>query len=505
MNRDGSAVGRPEAGPGGGAGGRRGHRSLFWTFAGAFFLVLLVAGGLQVVLLSLFFEPLIERWNAERARSTAASLAMEIGALPDSAATGAVARALQRAGDERVGVRYVFLGDRGDAIMDGPLPPGHRRELERMVRQESNAPPGRAGGPLRPRRMSRGPIVIATAPVAGPARSGQVVAIGPPARLPFLPGAASRRAVAFLPVALLVALAGGLVIFRMIVRRLEALEHLAGQVAEGRLDVRVSDTGQDEIGRLGARLNDMTARLAALRTREAEDERTRRQLLADITHELATPLTSIRGNAETMLDRAVPMNDGERTTYLRGIVDEADRMNRLIQDLLDLTRLEAGGVPLELEPLDLAALARNTIDRFQARFREAGLSLQWPGSTDPVRVHGDGRRLEQVLDNLLVNALRYVPAGGSVTVAVSRFATASVGAARARLTVTDDGPGIPEADRGRVFDRFYRGDATRGASEGSGLGLAIVREIVTRHGGRVSVETAPPRGSVFTVDLPTID
>ena len=174
----------------------------------------------------------------------------------------------------------------------------------------------------------------------------------------------------------------------------------------------------------------MTERLAEVREelRRADEQRSR--LLADITHELSTPLTSIRGYVETLLDPAVPTSPEERAGYLRDVLEEALRLDLLIHDLFDLVRLEAGASALAPVRLDWAALCRNTTRRFEPRFREAGLTLRWEREPGEAWVRADGRRMEQVVENLLVNALRYVPAGGTVAlspraVAGGRTASAS--------------------------------------------------------------------------------
>ena len=322
-----------------------------------------------------------------------------------------------------------------------------------------------------------------------------MVALAAIPRFPFWPGSAGRPILLYLPVAVLVAGVAGLLLFRSFIRRLRALETLAARVADGDLDVRVPDPGPDEIGRLGERLNRMTERLAEARRRLEENDHQRRRLLADISHELATPLTSIKGYAQTLLDPAVPVSDRERGAYLADVVAESERMDALIADLFELTRLEAGAGELERERLDWTSLCRNTLDRFGKRFREAGLELRWAGSEAPAWVEADGRRLEEVLENLLVNTLRYVPAGGSVTVSLEP----GVGGHH-RLSVIDDGPGVPAADLPFIFDRFYRADPAR-VTPGTGLGLAIVREIVLRHGGAIRAENREPRGVAVVIEL----
>ncbi|HEX7879452.1 MAG TPA: HAMP domain-containing sensor histidine kinase, partial [Candidatus Eisenbacteria bacterium] len=448
---------------------------------------------------------------------------------PDAPRDSLAAR-LRLAGPDPAGLRYVFVPDTGAVVFGNQAPRGLRRtllrELNRPAGTDSLAsfgmtmrtpgqgtatsgerPPGDPGGSANARVEGRregarrgpqwGMKIMARRPVSlADHRSGELLAVSYRPTFPFWPGALSQRALLLLPVTLAVAAVGGLLLFRMIARRLSALETLAGRVAAGEFDARVADTSADEIGQLGARLNEMTARLESARQRQAAEEVVKRQLLADISHELATPLTAIRTQAETMLDPAVPLTDEERRAYLTGVLDESDRMNRLIQDLLELTRLEAGAAALDLEEIDAVDLARNIVQRFRPRFQSANLTLAWEGPAEPILVRADGRHLEQVVENLLMNGLRHVTTGGTVRVSATRVADRLV------LRVTDDGPGLAESDRERIFDRFYRADASR-SLPGSGLGLAIAREIVNRLGGAIRADGAGA-GTAFVVELPAL-
>jgi signal transduction histidine kinase len=302
-----------------------------------------------------------------------------------------------------------------------------------------------------------------------------------------------------LPLALVLAGLAGLVVFRLLTRRLRALEDLASRVSEGDLEVRIADLGRDEIGRLGKRLNEMTENLSRARRLVAESDRQRRRLLADISHELATPLTSIHGYADTLLNPEVPVSDEEGKRYLEGVREESERMKILIDDLLELSRLESGSIPLHRERLDWASLCRNLVSRYRERYSSAGLELSMVGAGSGEKelwVEADGRRLEQVVENLLLNGLRYVPAGGRVELDLQARPAGSI-----TLTVSDDGPGFAEKDLPHVFDRFYRADSAR-SSEGSGLGLAIVREIILQHGGRTAARNLTEGGAVIEVALP---
>jgi signal transduction histidine kinase len=220
----------------------------------------------------------------------------------------------------------------------------------------------------------------------------------------------------------------------------------------------------------------------------------RRRFLADVTHDLATPLTTIRGYAETLLDPRVPKSVAEREQYLRFIMEEAARMDGLVAELLDLARVESGGLPLEKERVDLTAIAREGAARMRRVFEEAGLRLTAPEGESVIAV-ADAARIEQVVVNLLQNALQHARAE-------VRIHAEPAPAGGARLVVEDDGPGFAAEDLPFVFERFYRADPSRPAG-GTGLGLAIVRGIARAHGGDATAENRAEGGARVTVTLPS--
>ncbi len=477
---------------------RRG-RSLFWTIAGLFLLTVALGTLLQALVADAILRPLEAREARARAEVVASAAAADLATASPGAAPETLDSLLARRRDELARPSFItFRAPDSTLIAAAPS------------RLRFREPP--AGPQMRPapntetsrEAASRPRIeVLATRPVM---RNGQVlgeIQISRPIRPAGVGGFASQTTLLlFLPIAGLASLAAGLVVVRLLVRRLRALEALAARVTEGDLSVRIADASGDEIGRLAERLDRMAERLAEARDQLQATERQRRQLFADITHELATPLTSIRGLAETLLDPLVRVTDEDRRRYVVGVLEESRRLDRLIRDLFELARLEAGATPLDREPLDWVALCRNTIERFAPRFHEAGLGLVWRPSLAEAWIDADGRRIEEVLENLLANALRYVPVGGSVELSV---AAADGPGGRYRLTVSDDGPGVPAEELPHLFERFYRGAAHATASDrddrGSGLGLAIVREIVERHGGTVRAEARSPRGMTMIVEL----
>ena len=295
------------------------------------------------------------------------------------------------------------------------------------------------------------------------------------------------------------ALAAGAAVARSLVRLglrpLDDIAATAAAIAAGDLTRRVTrEEATTEVGRLGSALNVMLGQIeSAFAERRASEEQLRR-FVADASHELRTPLTSIRAYAE-LFDRGAESRPEDLARLLRGIENEASRMGVLVDDLLLLARLDQGR-ELETAPVDLGAIAAEAVDAARAVDPDRPLRLQVDGS---VEVPGDRGRLRQVIDNLLANVRAHTPAGTPAMVHVE----ASEGVAV--LTVADHGPGLPMADRQRVFERFFRADPSRTRDAGgAGLGLAIVAAITNAHGGRARVDETPGGGAAFRIELPVL-
>jgi signal transduction histidine kinase len=280
-------------------------------------------------------------------------------------------------------------------------------------------------------------------------------------------------------------LAGYLLAWRF-TRRIRRLESAAERLAEGDFETPVVDRGRDEVGQLADAFNAMRIRLAVL-------DRARGEFIANASHELRTPLFALGGFVELLGDEE--MDPEVRRDFLVEMRDQIDRLTRLATDLLDLSRLDAGQLEVEIGPFDLAATARVVADEFRAVAEAAGheLSVQVEA---PVEALGDEVRVQQIARVLLENAIRHTPAGTIVTVRVVRRGSDAV------LEVGDDGPGIPLEDQKHLFQRFYR--AAGGKASGSGLGLAIASELAVRLGGSIEVSSRPG-ATVFTVNLPVAE
>ena len=286
-------------------------------------------------------------------------------------------------------------------------------------------------------------------------------------------------------------------IFRPAHKRLGQLEDAARRLGTGDATARAPETGGDEITAVAKTFNkmaaDLTARAEALR---AADQN-RRQLLADVSHELMTPLTAIRGYLETLAMTELDLNAETRQRYLGIVGEETARLERLIGDLMDLARLEAGGGALARTEIAVEELFRRVVERHErdAELRHVTLTTR----IDPpsMTVHVDPVRIEQALQNLAANALRHTGSGGAIELASIARPDSAV------LSVRDTGEGIPAEHIGHVFDRFYKADTSRaGDQRGSGLGLSIVKAIVERHGGRITVRSQEGLETVFDIVLP---
>ena len=286
-----------------------------------------------------------------------------------------------------------------------------------------------------------------------------------------------------------------LLIVQFGLRPLQKMGAVAGVIAAGDYSRRVEPaTSRTEIGRLGLALNAMLAQIEAAFAQRTASERRLRRFIADASHELRTPLTSIRGYSE-MLRRGASDSPSDAELARRRIEEESVRMSTLVDDMLLIARLDQGR-PLESQPVDLQVIARDAAADARAVAPQREISVDAP---DNVLVAGDDTRLRQVVGNLVRNALVHTPATTPVEIAV----TTQNGTAQ--LSVADHGPGLPAGDLERIFEPFYRADASRSRdSGGAGLGLSIVSAVVAAHGGHVEVRETHGGGATFDVKLPLV-
>lgn len=291
-----------------------------------------------------------------------------------------------------------------------------------------------------------------------------------------------------------VLVAGGLALVvsilfsRSVVAPVRAMMTVSQRIAEGHYEERVQTGARDELGQLAERFNQMAGNLQQV-------EKMRRQLIGDVTHELRTPLTAIKGSMEGLMDNILPPTD----ETFEQIHQEADRLSRLVDDLQELSRVEARAYKLDLVPVAVADLIKAALKLLGRQYEEKGVALTSSllPTLPPVRVDTD--RIGQVLINLIGNALQYTPEGGSVNISAEQKGN------DVYISVKDNGVGIPPEHLPHIFDRFYRVDKSRSrrAGGGSGIGLTIAKSLVEAHGGKIwAASDGNGKGSTFIFTLP---
>jgi signal transduction histidine kinase len=302
---------------------------------------------------------------------------------------------------------------------------------------------------------------------------------------------------------LLVGLAAGLLLFGRITRRVSGLEsRVAAFDASGFRELPEAWTspgrsGGDEVGRLEDAVRRMGERILQQLEDLRRTDETRRELVASVSHDLRTPLASLRGYLETLQLRDERMSEGERRECVRVALRQAERLSQLVDELFELAKLEASGSAPRCEAFAMDDLVQDLLTKFRDRAAEREVALRMEREEGLPRAWGELGLISRVLENLVDNAIRYTEPGGAVTV---RLESAGRGV---RVQVEDTGVGIPSSDVGRIFERFYRGEHRDEREEGSGLGLAIVKRILDMHGAEIEVRSQPGRGSAFWFDLGT--
>jgi signal transduction histidine kinase len=417
---------------------------------------------------------------------------------------------------------FVMMAD-GQLITSGsqsfpePLLQMARARLQRPEGFPPSRPP-RSGRPFEGPRFDRdpnGPPFARPSPIIVGGRLIGVVVVPPQPPFGFLLGRyAPLLALVAAGVLVVGAALTSVLIFGPARRRLREVETAARRFGAGDLTARAPERGGDEIAAVASAFNAMARDLSARADALAASDRVRRQLLADVSHELTTPVTAMRGYLETLAMPELTLDEATRARYLRIIGDETGRLDRLIGDLLDLARLEGGGGTFAMSTVQVADLFARVEARHERACQAAGVTLRTSIVPGAETVSGDQDRLEQALQNLAANAIRYAPRGSTITLSAKPVPAerpappkladghASEGGRSVAISVEDQGPGIPPEHLPHIFDRFYKADAARaGVSGGSGLGLSIVKAIVERMGGRLTVASRPG-STVFEMTVP---
>lgn len=483
-----------------------GSRSLYWRIALGFITFLALIVGTQA---AVFVWLLSRSFGTLPGRDFTTGVASDLSAALAREASLDLERYVR---DEyRRSHPFFLVMNDGRVITNGATAPAEalvrmvRSRLDRRDRPDAGAPAGSGprfgrgrggfdGGPGEFRRGRGGPMDMVLVEVNGETRGAVVLAPVEPLGYVLRRYAPTLALIAAGLVGVGTALAA-VVVFRPARRRIHALQSATARIGAGDLDVRAPDEGGDEIAALARSFNQMARALAQRDDEVRSADRLRRQLLADVSHELNTPLTAIRGYVETLAMPGIALDDATRTRYVKIIEDETGRLERLVIDLLDLARLEGGGGALAIRAVPVADLFARVTARHERACADRQISLRVRVDADAPILYGDADRLEQVLQNLAANAVRHTPAGGSVELTASRDGSF------VRLQVSDSGEGIPPAHLPHVFDRFYKVDESRAERSGSGLGLSIAKAIVERHGG--AIDARSERGhTVFEIRLP---
>lgn len=446
-------------------------RSRLWL-SYAFLIVTALAVVAIVLILFLLRNPLLYRQTLDRLKAAQSVLTTQAGQPPGAERLQSVAQAFN--------VRIILFGSNGAVVQDTdgaasaialPVRPWMPRAVP-TVRDGS----GRAWlYSLKP--LPDGGWLMVTAPRP----RVQVLAIlTDELILPLVEGGL---------IALLLSLVLAFVIARWVADPLQQLI-AAARAAPADAARPVSERGPHEVRELTRAFNAMVARVQS-------NQKSQRDFVANVSHELKTPLTSIQGFAQALMDGTAETPEARRQAA-QVIYNEAGRMHRMALDLLDLARLDAGIAEIKLSAVDIKALLNSVVEKFEPMASGAGVNLKLELARDLPALLGDGDRLAQVFTNLVDNAVRFTPRNGTVSVRAVKYKD------EVQVSVSDTGAGIPGDAVPHIFDRFYQADASRAGGEkhGAGLGLAIVQEIVNAHGGRISVRSAQGRGSAFIVHLP---
>jgi two-component system, OmpR family, sensor kinase len=472
----------------------RWYRSFYWRIGFSFFVFVIAV----LVAQSLTFNYVLSRSGAFAGRSPntlVAIIAADIGSTLAQNPNEDLVAYLQREYGRVGGVVYVVMKDgRMASNSEQSMPEAMRESVLQVLAGTDFRRTGTR--PVPP--MEAAPVVTAPIQIANELR-GMVVMPPPPSA----PGPVARDIGRILSVPgtalVIVATAiAALVIFGPARRRLEALEAAARRLGSGELTARAPESvgeGGDEIAQLSVSFNHMAAELAARDESLRAADRQRRQMLADVSHELKTPLTAMRGFVETLRMADLDLDARTRERYFETLERETQRLDRIVQDLLDLTRLEHGVSELDARFFAIRRVFEHVAQRHEveAQAREISFDVWVADAAD--QVYADPDRIEQVIENLVANALRHTPDRGRIEL----YAVASD--EKAVVSVVDSGSGIAPEHLPHVFDRFYKADASRAHAAGSGLGLSIAKAIVQRHRGTIDVTSRPGR-TEFVITLP---
>ena len=420
--------------------------------------------------------------------AAAAAIAAELGTALSSDPTLDLSRFLAQRPIVPGPSTYIVMADGRTASRSGqPLRAAIEQQVRAMLAGTAPVPtPG--DGPT-------GPVV--SAPIQQHGRLIGLVVLPPPPPRGMLSNVGELLTLPGTLVLVAVTAMAALVIFAPARNRLRALEDAAVQFGAGRLSTRAPLQGRDEIARVAAAFNQMATDLEERTEALHVSDRLRRQMLADVSHELRTPLTTMRGYLDTLDMPEIVLDDAKRRRYLDTARRETIRLERIVSDLLELARFENDAAAIEPRVVAVERVLDGVARRFERDAAAANVAIRTRVDPSIDQMVADPGRLDQALSNLVANALRHTPSGGTIDLEATSNADGS------ELRVIDSGSGIAPEHVANVFERFYKVDSSRtSGTAGSGLGLSIAKAIVERHGGTIAVESRPGR-TAFVITLPS--
>ncbi|MDZ7720288.1 MAG: HAMP domain-containing sensor histidine kinase [Balneolaceae bacterium] len=307
-----------------------------------------------------------------------------------------------------------------------------------------------------------------------------------------------RGSLMFIGTVLLIGLAIGFFIFRMLTRRLDIIKKTVKEFERGQLNKRIPIKSNDEITDLSRCFNKMADTVLESMNEMKKADKLRRDLVANVSHDLRNPLSSIQGYLETIQMKGKELSREELQNYLEPVLTNTKKLNRMIDDLFALSKLDAENVTPNLEHITLAELVQDLVQQFKPIAQQKNIEIKTIYPENPhAQVYADIGLLDRALTNLIDNAIKHTPEGGTVTIQLVQNGK------EINLEISDSGKGIPESDIPHIFDRFYQVDKSRSNSSGAGLGLSIAKKILELHGAKITVQSLLNRGTTFKISMPS--
>lgn len=308
-----------------------------------------------------------------------------------------------------------------------------------------------------------------------------------------------RGSLIFIGIILLLSLAIGFFIFRKLTRRLEVMKKTVKDFERGELNKRIPLKSNDEITDLSRCFNNMADTVVESMNEIKKSDMLRRELVANVSHDLRNPLSSIQGYLETIQMKGDDLSKEELKSYFDTVLSNTKKLNRMINDLFDLSKLDAENVTPKLEYISMAELVQDLVQQFKPIADQKNITIRTIYPENPhKKIHVDIGLLDRALSNLIDNAIRHTPKDGTVTIQISKEGS------DISLEISDSGRGIPDSDIPHVFDRFYQVDKSRSNSSGAGLGLSIAKKILELHGANITVQSLMNQGTTFKITMPVM-